>query len=614
MIRKLALALPRARARRSPSAQAPRSQARVAPTADPGVTPTSILLGGDDAADAARPPRTPRSRAAPTRTSSTSTPRGGVQRPQDHVQVRRRRLQPGADRPGDAQARRAGQGVRDLQRARHRAQPRDARLPEREPRCRSCSSPRVRRRSGRDARASTRTRSASSRATRPRDGCYGKYLARTQPAPRRSRCSSRTTTTARICSTGSSAASQRSKVKIVAAQQYEVTAADVQSQVAKLKASARTRSPCSRRRSSRSRRTSSPTGWVGGQIVINNAVSSASNMMRSRARAARTGRRRRRLDRLPQGSGRSAWARTRRTSSTAQIMRRTRGRERRRRLPRVRHGGGVHDGRGDHARPARTSRAPGLRRRPATRWTARQPVPPAGDPRQDRAGRPLPDRADAAAALAEGRLEALRRARGGTGRLRRRGGGSAAPRACDSDCTSKKSRRVRALLVRRGSARMLGIRGAVAKRAKLGDRCRRQTGAPVGAGCRGGPPCGSAQRPRSVPPPAASSEPVPVSPSAGATYQSRRSRIERPRRSDAALRSPGERVRRRAGPPEQDGCSGRKPVADGARPGRSGPPEAAAPRRRVAPVRAPGAERRCRPSREGSCRRTPCRARTASRP
>ena len=53
--------------------------------------------------------------------------KGGVNRAQDHLQVRRRRLQPGAERPGDAPARRAGQGLRGLQLARHRAEPRRSR-------------------------------------------------------------------------------------------------------------------------------------------------------------------------------------------------------------------------------------------------------------------------------------------------------------------------------------------------------------------------------------------------------------------------------------------------------------------------------------------------------
>ena len=53
------------------------------------------------------------------------------QRPHDHVHDGRRRLRPGEDGAGDAPARRAGQGLRDLQLARDRAQHRHPRLPER---------------------------------------------------------------------------------------------------------------------------------------------------------------------------------------------------------------------------------------------------------------------------------------------------------------------------------------------------------------------------------------------------------------------------------------------------------------------------------------------------
>ena len=56
---------------------------------------------------------------------------GRRERPEDRVPLLRRRVQPGADGAAHAPARRAGQGVRDLQRDRHREQPRDPRLPER---------------------------------------------------------------------------------------------------------------------------------------------------------------------------------------------------------------------------------------------------------------------------------------------------------------------------------------------------------------------------------------------------------------------------------------------------------------------------------------------------
>jgi hypothetical protein len=57
---------------------------------------------------------------------------------------------------------------------------------------------------------------------------------------------------------------QRSRVGIAAAETYEVTASDGQSQILKLKASWATRLRSSRRRSSRSSRTSTRTGSGGG--------------------------------------------------------------------------------------------------------------------------------------------------------------------------------------------------------------------------------------------------------------------------------------------------------------------------------------------------------------
>ena len=56
---------------------------------------------------------------------------GRRERAEDRVPLLRRRLQPGADRPADTAARRAGRRLRDLQRGRHREQPRDPRLPQR---------------------------------------------------------------------------------------------------------------------------------------------------------------------------------------------------------------------------------------------------------------------------------------------------------------------------------------------------------------------------------------------------------------------------------------------------------------------------------------------------
>ena len=124
--------------------------------------------------------------------------KGRRRRAHHRVQVPRRRVQPGPDRPGHPPARRAGQGLRRLQHARDRAQRGDPRLPERRRRCRSSSPPRARRRSAPTSR-STRTPSASSRATRPRAGSTASS-SRARPRAARLPCSSRTTRTARISS------------------------------------------------------------------------------------------------------------------------------------------------------------------------------------------------------------------------------------------------------------------------------------------------------------------------------------------------------------------------------------------------------------------------------
>ena len=116
----LAFATRRDRRARRPDASA----------ADPGVTSTSILLGSDVAALRGRLRLRLRGARRGCVLQVRQRPRRG-ERPQDPLQVRRRRVQPGADGAGDAPARRAGQGLRRLQRARHRAEPRDARLPER---------------------------------------------------------------------------------------------------------------------------------------------------------------------------------------------------------------------------------------------------------------------------------------------------------------------------------------------------------------------------------------------------------------------------------------------------------------------------------------------------
>ena len=126
MIRKLALALTAlaidVRARRRP----PRSRARRALTADPGVTANSILLGTTSPLTGSASAYASVARGADAYFKYVNS-KGGVNGRTITEHDRRRRVQPGQHGPGDAQARRAGQGLRDLQRARHRAQRRDAR-------------------------------------------------------------------------------------------------------------------------------------------------------------------------------------------------------------------------------------------------------------------------------------------------------------------------------------------------------------------------------------------------------------------------------------------------------------------------------------------------------
>ena len=104
--------------------------AGASPSADPGVTASSVLLGGTV-------PLTGEAAAFGTRRPGREgvlrlrEREGRRERPEDRVPLLRRRLQPGADRPADTQARRAGQGLRGLQLGRDGEQPRGARLPER---------------------------------------------------------------------------------------------------------------------------------------------------------------------------------------------------------------------------------------------------------------------------------------------------------------------------------------------------------------------------------------------------------------------------------------------------------------------------------------------------
>ena len=195
-----------------------------------------------------------------------------------------------------------------------------------------------------------------------------------------------------------------------------MTAADVQAQVAKLQERrARTSSRSSRRRSSRSRRYvfANRLGWKP-KLTIDNAVSSASNIMRlaseggtnkvvERRRSRSSSSRIRRIPKWENDAGDEALPPDHEAYAP--------GANAERRLPRLRHGGGMDGGRGaEEGGQEPHARGAGQGRR--EHELLEQPVPAPGHRAQDRAGRPLPDRADAAPALAEGRLEELRRVLG----------------------------------------------------------------------------------------------------------------------------------------------------------------------------------------------------------
>ena len=101
-----------------------------ATTADPGVTSSTVLLGGTVplTGEAAAFGTVGPGREGLLRLRERE---GRRQRPEDRVPLLRRRLQPRADGPAHTPARRAGQGLRDLQLHRHGEQPRDPRVPER---------------------------------------------------------------------------------------------------------------------------------------------------------------------------------------------------------------------------------------------------------------------------------------------------------------------------------------------------------------------------------------------------------------------------------------------------------------------------------------------------
>ena len=140
----------------------------------------------------------------------------------------------------------------------------------------------------------------------------------------------------------------RSKVKVIAAQPYEVTSPDVGSQIAKLKASgadvlALFATP---KFAIQGYVYANKLGWKP-KLTINNAVSSASNIMTLASEGGHEqGRQRLDLDRVPQGSDRPEVGEGRDDEAVPVDHEALRvGRERERRVPRLRHGGRVDDGR-----------------------------------------------------------------------------------------------------------------------------------------------------------------------------------------------------------------------------------------------------------------------------
>ena len=155
-------------------------------------------------------------------------------RPPDRLQRLRRRLQPGADRAADAQARRAGQGLRGRRLARHRAQRGDPAVPERTARCRRSSTRPAPRRGARTAKQYPWT-GGWQPDYEYEARIYGTGDRPQQPEREDRRAlperQLRRRTTCAVSRRGSAPRRRTSSAR----SRYEVTAADVRSQVAKLR-------------------------------------------------------------------------------------------------------------------------------------------------------------------------------------------------------------------------------------------------------------------------------------------------------------------------------------------------------------------------------------------
>ena len=215
----------------------------------PGVTAKSITIGGTfpltgPAASYAPIPLGMKAYFSYVNARRASRPRirqgGGSAWAPDHLQVLRRRLQPGQHGPADAEARRAGQGLRDCRTARHGAGARRAGLHEP---AEGAAGARLDRRVvlGHRSTRSTRGRPAGSRTTSPRDVSTASTSRRTSTG-RRSRSSTRTTTTERTTCTGSwrRSASSTPTPTSSPAEAVEATATSVASNMVRVRASGAT--------------------------------------------------------------------------------------------------------------------------------------------------------------------------------------------------------------------------------------------------------------------------------------------------------------------------------------------------------------------------------------
>ena len=186
-----------------------------ASSADPGVTPTTILLGGTTPLSGAgvrlRVGRPRSGRVLPVREHARRR-----QRPHDHLQVPRRRLQPGADgaRRRASSSSRTRSSRSSTRSARSRTWPiRDYLNAAKVPQLFVASGATT---FGRDCSAVPVHDRLP--AELPGRGLDLRQVSRPHAArARRSRCSSRTTATGRTCS-GPQAGLARSKAKVVAAQ------------------------------------------------------------------------------------------------------------------------------------------------------------------------------------------------------------------------------------------------------------------------------------------------------------------------------------------------------------------------------------------------------------